>query len=57
MRRLTAVIFVAACVAALGTWVGAAPAREAGPATAQAKPKKLPPLPAEVKGESGGTSR
>ena len=49
MRRLTAVIFVAACVAALGTWVGAAPAREAGPAIAQAKPKKLPPLPAEVK--------
>ena len=51
MRRLTAVIFVAACVAALGTWVGAAPAREAGPATTQAKakPKKLPPLPAEVR--------
>jgi polar amino acid transport system substrate-binding protein len=51
MRRLTVVIFIAACVAALGTWVGAAPAREAGLAATQAKPKpkKLPPLPAEVR--------
>jgi polar amino acid transport system substrate-binding protein len=51
MRRLLEVMVVAACaVAALGAWVGVAPAREAGPeAAAQAKPKKLPPLPAEVK--------
>jgi polar amino acid transport system substrate-binding protein len=45
------IIVLAACiVAALGAWVAAAPAREAGPAAVdQAKPKKLPPLPAEVK--------
>jgi polar amino acid transport system substrate-binding protein len=51
MKQLLGIIVVAACtVAALGAWVGAAPAREAGPmAVAQAKPKKLPPLPAEVK--------
>jgi polar amino acid transport system substrate-binding protein len=51
MKRWVGVIVLAACViAALGAWVGAAPAREAGPASAvQAKPKKLPPLPAEVR--------
>jgi polar amino acid transport system substrate-binding protein len=45
------VIVVAACVvAALGAWVGAAPAREAGPSTAQkANQAKLPALPANVK--------
>lgn len=47
MRRLLQVIVVAACaVAALGAWVGAAPAREAGPAAAEAT---LPPLPANIK--------
>jgi polar amino acid transport system substrate-binding protein len=51
MKRPFGVIVLAACiVAALGAWVAAAPAREAGPtAVEQAKPKKLPPLPAEVK--------
>jgi polar amino acid transport system substrate-binding protein len=51
MKRLVGVIVVAACtVAALGAWVGAAPAREASPSTAQkADQAKLPPLPAEIK--------
>jgi polar amino acid transport system substrate-binding protein len=51
MKRVIGVIVVAACVvAALGAWVGAAPAREAGPSTAQkANQAKLPPLPAEIK--------
>ena len=51
MKRMFGIIVLAACiVAALGAWVAAAPAREAGPAAVdQAKPKKLPPLPAEVK--------
>jgi polar amino acid transport system substrate-binding protein len=51
MRRLLGVIVVAVCtVAALGAWVGAAPAREAGPrSTHKADQAKLPPLPAEVK--------
>ena len=51
MKRSFGIIVLAACiVAALGAWASAAPAREAGPqALTQAKPKKLPPLPAEVK--------
>jgi len=51
MKRLVGVIVVAACtVAALGAWVGAAPAREAGPSTAQkADQAKLPPLPADIR--------
>jgi polar amino acid transport system substrate-binding protein len=51
MKRPFGIIVLAACVvAALGAWVSAAPAREAGPvALTQAKPKKLPPLPAEVR--------
>jgi polar amino acid transport system substrate-binding protein len=47
MKRLLGVIVLAACtVAALGAWVGAAPAREAGPSAAA---QNLPPLPANIK--------
>jgi len=47
MKRLLGVIVLAACtVAALGAWVGAAPAREAGPSAAK---QNLPPLPANIK--------
>jgi polar amino acid transport system substrate-binding protein len=51
MKRLLGVIVFAACaVAALGAWVGAAPAREASPSKAQATGQaKLPALPANVK--------
>jgi polar amino acid transport system substrate-binding protein len=48
MRRPIGVVVVAACVVvALGAWVGAAPAREAG--TTEAQQAKLPALPANVK--------
>ncbi len=47
MKRLLGVIVLAACtVAALGAWVGVAPAREAGPSAAA---QNLPPLPANIK--------
>ena len=47
MRRLIAVsAIVALAAAALAAWGGATPAREAGPAKAEAK---LPPLPANIK--------
>jgi polar amino acid transport system substrate-binding protein len=51
MRKLALLIATGALVAvAVATWGGAASAREAGTASAsQAKPKKLPPLPPEVK--------
>jgi polar amino acid transport system substrate-binding protein len=51
MRRLWGVMVLAACVvAALGAWVGVAPAREAGPSKATAAEQaKLPALPANVK--------
>jgi polar amino acid transport system substrate-binding protein len=48
MRRPIGVVVVAACVVtALGAWVGAAPAREAG--TTAAQQATLPALPANVK--------
>jgi polar amino acid transport system substrate-binding protein len=50
VKRLFGVMVATACVvAALGAWVAAAPAREAGPQASVQQPRKLPPLPAEVK--------
>jgi polar amino acid transport system substrate-binding protein len=50
-RPFGMIVLAAAIVAALGAWVAAAPAREAGPAVAaqQKRPKPLPPLPANIK--------
>jgi polar amino acid transport system substrate-binding protein len=49
-RSFGVIVLAASIVAALGAWVSAAPAREAGPQVAfAAEQAKLPPLPADIR--------